>query len=113
MPKAKTIEIDEILPADGGEHPANPHSSDDRVQRGRTQAFSDQPMPDLAAGLGWKTRLTLKFTQWFLFLRSKSYGKWIIGPVVILAILLAIPLAMLAGLSLIILSILRSFNPSR
>ena len=110
--KSKTIEIDEILPADGrGES-----SSGTPKSANKNQDFTspEQPFPDLGAALGWKARLTLLLTQWFLILRSKSWGKWIIGPLVVLVILLAIPLAMLAVFGLIIASILRPlFQPRR
>ena len=103
MPKTKTIEIDEILPADGGEKMKGAASSSD-------QAFSNQPFPDLTSGLGWKARITLTLTQWFLLLRSKSWGKWVIGPAVVLLVLLAIPMVLLGIFALIVASALRSFT---
>lgn len=100
MPKTKTIEIDEILPADSGENVKDAASSSD-------QAFSNQPFPDLASGLGWKARITLTLTQWFLILRSKSWGKWVIGPVVVMLVILAIPLALLGIFALMLISMIK------
>lgn len=113
MPEPKTIEIDEILPADAGgdDSMSTPKPVGSDRASGPQPTSAEQPFPDLTAGLGWKTRLTLQLTQWFLFLRSKSWGKWIIGPLVVLLVVLAIPLALLAVFGLIIFSILRSFTP--
>ena len=103
MPKTKTIQIDEVLPADGGENMKDAAPSSD-------QAFSNQPFPNLKSGLGWKARITLALTQWFLILRSKSWGKWVIVPVVILFVLLVIPLALLGISALVVVSIFRSLT---
>lgn len=103
MPKTKTIEIDEVLPAHGGENVKDADPSPD-------QAFSNQPNPDLKSGLGWKARITVTLTLWFLILRSKSWGKWVIGPAVVLFVLLAIPIALLGIFALIVVSVIRSFT---
>ncbi len=112
MPEPKTIKIDEILPAESGEdHSTSTRKSADPT---KTSANSDQPFPDLTSGLGWKARLTLNTTQGFLFIRSKSWGKWVIVPLVILIVILVILLAIPAMIALIFLSILRSiFRPQR
>jgi len=112
MPEPKTIDIDEILPAESGED----HSTGTRKSADPTQTSADpnQPFPDLTTGLGWKASLTLQLTRGFLFIRSKSWGKWIIVPLVILFVLLVIPLAILAVITLILISILRAiFQPTR
>ena len=101
--KTKTIEIDEVLPADSGGEASSGMPNQESTSR-------DQPFPDLGASLGWKAKLTLFLTQWFLILRSKSWGKWVIGPLVVLLILLAIPIALLAIFGLLVISIFRSFS---
>jgi hypothetical protein len=99
--KVKTIEIDQVLPGDHGEDTKRAHSH-------KYQAEPDtKPFPDLRSTLGWKTQITLLLTQGFLYLRSKSWGKWIIGPLVVLLILLAIPLAIIGIFTLIIISLIR------
>ena len=121
MPKTKTIEVDEILPAPNSGKDSKRDPSHRRKKHGSTQkqgaaredadkpasSSPDTPFPDIASTLGWKARLTLKLTQWFLILRSKSWGKWVIGPIVALAIVLAIILAIPAILLIIIFSIFR------
>lgn len=74
------------------------------------ESAPDNPFADFQKTLPWKARLTLKATQWFMILRSKSWGKLVIVPAVILALLLAIPLGLLFFCVLIIRSFLRSFS---
>ncbi|NWK56157.1 hypothetical protein HW115_11095 [Verrucomicrobiaceae bacterium N1E253] len=121
--KVKTIEIDEVLPADGGEgmKSARHHTGKGSGKKPRSGGTNgpdsgpsgmptegpDAPFPDLRSSLGWKARVTLALTQGFLFLRSKSWGKWVIAPAIFLLILIAIPVAIFGMLILIITSILR------
>jgi len=106
VPKSKTIVIDEILPAgeDGNPHPHKPNNPNPQPDN------SDDPLSDFTRRLPWKARLTLKLTSWFIFLRSKSWGKWIIAPAIILALLLIIPLSLIAIIFLILKSFLSSFS---
>jgi len=101
MPKTKTIVVDEILPPDKGRASSNEghHKKKTKTPNGSTA--------DPFSKLGWKAKFTLWVTQTFLILRNKSYGKWIIGPVVILVVLLAIPLAFLAMFAFFILALFR------
>ena len=117
MPKSKTIEIDEIVTpekAPGGDSkghkkkPERPQPADG-VSRPEESA-PDNPFADFQKALPWKARLTLKATQWFMILRSKSWGKLVIVPAIILALLLALPLGVLAIFVLIIRSFLKSFS---
>lgn len=113
----KTIQVDEILPAPSsgreskheGSHQAKNHRPKMGQQKEQQEPKED-PFSDIASSLGWKAKLTLQLTQWFLFLRSKSWGKWVIGPIVILGVALVILLAIPAMLALICFSILRSLT---
>ena len=103
IPKpSKTIEIDEVLPP-GEDSPI-------RAQKPSAASTPDDPFADLKKHLPWKARLTLKLTTWFMFLRSKSWGKWVIAPAVTLTILLAfilfIPLVLITFTYLTIKAIL-------
>lgn len=110
MPETKTIEIDEIVtPGDG---------SSAKADRSRSAEAGVQPTPeDPFAGfkksLGWKTRATLWVTQKFLYLKGKPWGKWVIAPIIILAVLLAIPLGLIFITVMMIRSAILSFRPSR
>ena len=123
MPKSKTIEIDEIL---------TPENSGDEFRRNqRNRAAwssasrpSDNHTPDTnGAGMGsadtfahfrqslpWRARLTLWITQWFMLLRNKSWSKLVTIPIIILAVVITIPLGLIAILLLALRSI---FKPSR
>lgn len=102
MPESKTIEIDEVVTPE--------KSAGDGLGDGpvfdSTEAFtSNDPFADFQKALPWKTRLTLRLTQWFMLLRSKSWGKFVIVPIIILGLLLVIPLGLIAIFVLIIRSI--------
>ena len=123
MPKSKTIEIDEIL---------TPENSGDEFRRNQPNRAasssasrpSDNHTPDTnGAGMGsadpfahfrqslpWKARLTLWITQWFMLLRNKSWSKLVTIPIIILAVVITIPLGLIAILLLALRSI---FKPSR
>ncbi|MFK7909389.1 MAG: hypothetical protein AB8F34_02185 [Akkermansiaceae bacterium] len=110
MPKSKTIEIDEVITA---EQPAD----DGLSSRGKTSSgsstppfSSDNPFADLEKSLPWKARWTLKLTRWFMFLRSKAWGKVVIVPAVILGVLLAIPMGVLLIVFLVIRSLFKSIS---
>lgn len=119
MPKSKTINIDEIVT------PGKP-PGDEKSARSRTSAESPSsaempsgkhsgspsgnPFADFQKALPWKARLTLKATQWFMILRSKSWGKLVIIPAVILALLLVLPLGLIFFCLLVIRSFIRSFS---
>jgi len=102
MPESKTIEIDEVVTPEksaGDGLDDGPVFDDD-------QAFTgNDPFADFQKALPWKARITLKLTQWFMLLRSKSWGKFVIVPIIILGVLLVIPLGLIAILVLIIRSI--------
>ena len=107
MPKSKTIEIDEIITP---EKPAGDESR--RQQDGADQAGAGghNPFGDFHKALPWKARITLRLTQWLVLIKSKSWGKFIIVPIIILGVLLLIPV----GLIFIFLIIIRSiFSPRR
>lgn len=115
MPESKTIKIDEIVtpekprgdePAAGNKKAARSPSDTGRPRR---DAPSDNPFADFDQSLPWKARLTLRLTQWFIILRSKSWGKIVIVPAVILGLLLALPLGLLFIFWMITRSLLRSF----
>lgn len=120
MPEPKTIEVDEILPAPSSgkdskhihSHRGQSHHSKEN-QTTNPEPTANNPFPDIASALGWKARLTLKLTQSFLYLRRKRWGKWVMGPLVIFTILLAIPLAIIALFGLFLISILRAFFPPK
>lgn len=114
MPASKTIEIDEIITPEKppGDDQKGKTQSADGVSRPEGQA-PDNPFADFQKALPWKVRLTLKVTQWFMFLRSKSWGKLVIVPAVALALLLAIPLALIFFCALIIRLFLKSFSTPR
>ena len=123
MPKSKTIEIDEILTPEssGGEvhrdqrdrtatssgsRPSDNHTSDtDGVGMG-----SADPFAHFRQSLPWKARLTLWVTQWLMLLKTKSWSRLVIIPIIILAVVIAIPLGLIAILLLALRSI---FKPSR
>jgi len=102
MPEGKTIEIDEVVTP---EKSAGDSLGGDPVFDGDEAFNSNDPFADFQKALPWKARLTLKLTQWFMLLRSKSWGKLIIAPVIILGVLLVIPLGLIAIFVLIIRSI--------
>lgn len=119
MPESKTIEIDEILtPEKSGDE----SSADSRARTGSSRGASsgkatdqggtanENPFADFHKALPWKARITLKLTQWFVLLRSKSWGKFVIIPIIILGLFLAIPV----GITLVFFLIIRSlFAPRR
>jgi len=122
MPKSKTIEIDEIVTPD------KPSGDDDSGREGWSQSTtksagkrtqtdpsdpefsSGDPFADFHKALPWKARLTLKLTSWFILLRSTSWGKFVIIPIIILGVLLVIPLGLIAIFLLMLRSI---FFPRR
>lgn len=117
MPKSKTIEIDEIVTPEkspGDEPSPRDHqpSGFERSGPGNPGGSGNpnNPFADFQKALPWKARLMLKLTQWFMLLRSKSWGKLIMVPAVILALLLALPLGLLFFCFLIIRSFFRSFK---
>ena len=109
MRETKTIEIDEIVSPDD--------TSSKEATRSRS-AGADQsaaPKPDdlfaeLKKSLGWKTRATLWLTQKFLYLKSKSWGIWVIVPLAILALLLALPLGILLAVFLFFRSTIKALR---
>ena len=115
MPESKTIEIDEIV-TPGGTSAAktgSPQSTDRSGSASRSGSKAptpDDPFASLRKSLGWKTRATLWATQKFLYLRSKPWGKWVIVPLSLLVIILAIPLGLIFIVVLAIRSFLRSFS---
>lgn len=116
MPESKTIEIDEIVTPDvpSSGKADKPRSAEDRVRTGqRPPEEPENPFTGFQKSLGWKTRATLWVTQKLLFLRSKSWGKWVIAPVVLLAILLAVPLGLIFITVMIIRSAFLSFRMQR
>ncbi len=116
MPNSKTIEIDEIVTPEkspGGDSCSTTNA--DWSQPAGKATRTEEPVPsnpfaDFQKALPWKARLTLKATQWFMILRSKSWGKLVIVPAVVLALLLALPLGLLFFFVLIIRSFLKSFS---
>jgi hypothetical protein len=113
MPKSKTIEIDEILT------PGKSSGAPDDQRKNRSsrwastskQSSTDEPTSDFKSSKGanshdpfsqfqqslpWKARITLFLTRWFVILRNKSWGKLVIVPLIIVALLLAIPLGLIA-----------------
>ena len=125
MPKSKTIEIDEIItPENSGAevHGSRNHSSASssggstsappRGNPGKNGTEDANPFADFHQSLPWRARITLRLTQWFLLLRAKSWGKLVIIPIVILAVMIAIPLVFIAFILMVILMALRSiFSP--
>lgn len=108
MPESKTIEIDEIVtPEKSGENDPSARSA---TASGSAAASDPNPFADFHKALPWKARLTLRLTQWFMLLRSKSWGNWVIVPAVVLALLLVIPLGALFFCILVLRSLLRSFT---
>lgn len=127
MPESKPIEIDEILTPDSstGERSRagakKPHSPDGRfggnspagssgAGSGETDFDPEKLFKNFHKSLPWKARMTLALTRLFMLLRSKSWGKFALVPIIILAVLLAIPLALIALILLIIRSL---FVPRR
>lgn len=109
MPESKTIEIDEIVTPDGS--PDNdPKQTEKSGAFDSSQAPAGNPFSDMEKMLPWKARWTLRITRWFMLLRSKPWGKWIILPVIILTVLLAIPVGMILILTLIIRSLIKSLS---
>ena len=119
MPKSKTIEIDEVVTPKKTQGGRSGHQQDrftssaNGSQQGRTsgpigarreskEPSQDNPFSQFHQSLSWKARITLRLTQWFVLLRSKSWGKLVIVPAVIVAVLIAIPLALIAGFLLIL-----------
>ena len=105
MPEPKIIEIDEITTDGSGDNGGGGTFNSRRHSRqaggkpptnAQSQTGGSDPLfSSIASSLGWKAMLTLKLTQWFLLLKSKRYGMWIIIPVAILLTLLMIPLGLL------------------
>ena len=122
MPKSKTIQIDEIVTPDkpAGDRPSGQQGwSQSAAGKTRKRANtgsadpefgSDDPFSDFQRALPWKARWTLKLTGWFMLLRSKSWGKFVIIPIIILGVFLAIPLGLIALFLLMLRSI---FLPRR
>jgi len=113
MPQSKTINIDEIVTpgkTSGDEKSAESSPSTEMPSGKHSGAPSGNPFADFQKALPWKARLTLKVTQWFMILRTKSWGKLVIVPAAILAILLVIPLGLIFFCILIIRSFIRSFS---
>lgn len=122
MPESKTIDIDEILTpekAAGGKQGApkrDPATSAGSSARGGSTAADGEDFdPDklfshLHKSLPWKARITLSLTRWFMLLRSKSWGVFVLVPLIMLAILLAIPLVVIAIVAITVRSI---FFPRR
>ncbi|MDG1357836.1 MAG: hypothetical protein P8P36_06555 [Akkermansiaceae bacterium] len=127
MPESKPIEIDEILTPEnstgersrarakkpqspdgsfGGNSPAGSSSAGSS----ETDFDPEKLFKNFRKSLPWKARITLILTRWFMLLQSKSWGKLALIPIIILAVLLAIPLALIAFLLLVIRSI---FVPRR
>ena len=102
MPESKTIEIDEVVTP---EKSAGDGLGDGPVFDSDEAFNGKDPFADFQKALPWKARLTLGLTQWFMLLRSKSWGKFIIAPIIILGVLLVIPLGLIAIFVLIIRSI--------
>ena len=122
MPESKTIEIDEIVTpeksagdASGDQQDwstSSPGGSAKKTANGTNQhaAGGENPFANFHQSLPWKARITLRLTQWFVLLRTKSWGKFVIVPIVILGVFLVIPLGLIAIFVLIIRSI---FLPRR
>lgn len=91
MPESKEIKIDEIVTADGNASSGSRRAGDSEAP----PYSSDDPLAGFKKSLGWKARATLWATQKFLYLRGKSWGKWVIVPLVFLAVLLAVPVGLL------------------
>ncbi len=111
MPESKTINIDEIVTPE--KTPGDEKSVRSGTSAGSSsnaEMPSGNPFADFQKSLPWKARLTLKVTQWFMILRSKSWGKLVMIPAVILVILLALPLGLIFICVLIIRSFLKSFS---
>jgi len=123
MPDSKTIEIDEVIPPKKGAQrqtsqrdrakEASKDYTTGQAPRSSSSPDTDPPFPDIASTLGWKARIMFMLTQWFLVLRSKPWGKWVIGPVIVLGILLAVPLALITILAVFIIALLRPFLAPR
>ena len=116
MPESKTIEIDEIVTPDvpSSTHADKPKSADKKVRTGqRPIEEPEDPFSGFQKSLGWKTRATLWLTQKFLFLKSQSWGKWVIVPAALLAIMLAIPLGLIFITVMLIRAVILSFRPPR
>ncbi|MGB2403648.1 MAG: hypothetical protein ACPIA7_09600 [Akkermansiaceae bacterium] len=120
MPKSKTIEIDEILTpgkapgartdqrknrsssvSDGTSKKDSAHEPPNEAKASKHTEGND-PFSQFQQSLPWKARITLCLTQWFVLLRSKSWGKLVIVPLIILAVLLVVPLGLIALCLLII-----------
>ncbi|MBK1829304.1 hypothetical protein JIN77_01070 [Verrucomicrobiaceae bacterium R5-34] len=114
MPESKTIQIDEIVTPDApsSAKAERAKSADPKVHTGqRPPEEPEDPFSGFQKSLGWKTRATLWVTQKFLYLRSRSWGKWVIAPAVLLAVMLAIPLGLLFMAAMLVRAILLSFRP--
>jgi len=112
MPKSKTIEIDEIVAGD--------ETSSTKAGPTRSGQDTVDPSPDhsdifseLKKSLGWKTRATIWATQKFIHLRSKPWGNWVLVPLTLLGILLAIPLGIIFAIVIFFRTVIRSFNSPR
>ena len=106
MPDSKTIEIDEIITPDKsaggsqgsakGDPPNFTGSSKHASPEADGADFDpDKLFSNLHKSLPWKARLTLTLTRWFMLLRSKSWGIFILVPLIMLAIFLAIPVVII------------------
>jgi len=120
MPKSKTIEIDEIVTPEksagdafGDQQDWSTSSSGGFAKKtangsNPNETGGEDPFANFRQSLPWKARLTITLTQWFVLLRSKNWGKFVIVPIIILGVLLVIPLGLIAILVLIIRSIFSS-----
>ena len=109
MPDPKTIEIDEIVTADQSAAYGSPSRKPNSPDPEMPDFGSANPFADLEKSLPWKARWTLRLTRWFMLLRSKPWGKWLIIPGIALGVILAIPLGLLLLCLLVIRSFFRSF----
>ena len=127
MPESKPIEIDEILTPEsstgersrarakkpqspGGSLGGNSPTSTGSTDSSETDLDPEKLFKNFRKSLPWKARIPLILTRWFMLLRSRSWGKLALIPIIILAVLLAIPLALIAFLLLVVRSI---FVPRR
>jgi len=113
LPETKEIQIDEIVTPDvpSSEKTDQPRPVEGKVRTGqRPPEEPEDPFAGFQKNLGWKTRTTLWVTQKFLYLRSKPWGKWVIVPAVLLAIILAIPLGLIFVTVMLIRSVILSLK---
>jgi hypothetical protein len=119
MPESKTIEIDEIVTPEksGGGDPQGRADRSRSAAGGTTTGGAgspefgpENPFANFHKTLPWKARLTIRMTQWFMLLRSKSWGMLILVPLIILSVLLAIPLIAIA---IVVITLRSVFFPRR